>query len=151
MKLSERLKELKIELPPVPPAVASYIPARRLGDLVYVSGQLPFLNGELMATGHLGESLEVEDGQELARRCFLNAISAAASVVDLDEITGVFRIGAWVASTKLFTQQALVVNGASDLALAIFDDDGRHVRAAVGAVSLPLNSPVEIEVIFTLG
>lgn len=150
MKLTQRLKELKVDLPPTPPALASYIPARRLGNLVYVSGQLPFKDGELMATGKLGELLEVEDGQELAKRCFINALAAASSVVDLDEISGVFRIGGWVACDPLFTDQALVINGASDMAMAIFDEAGQHVRAAVGAISLPLNSPVEVEVTFTL-
>ena len=86
MSVLAKLKELKIELPPLPPALASYVPAKRLGNLVYVSGQLPFLHGELMATGKLGELLEIEDGQELSKRCFVNALAAASSVVDLEEI-----------------------------------------------------------------
>lgn len=150
MSLRSKLKELKIEIPDAPPALASYIPARKLGNQVYVSGQLPFLNGELMATGKLGELLEVEDGHELAKRCLVNAIAAASSVVDLDEITGVFRIGGWVASSPLFVQQHLVINGASDLAQSLFGEKGQHVRAAVGSIALPMNSPVELEVIFTL-
>jgi enamine deaminase RidA (YjgF/YER057c/UK114 family) len=150
MSVLAKLKELKIELPPLPPALASYVPAKRLGNLVYVSGQLPFLHGELMATGKLGELLEIEDGQELSKRCFVNALAAASSVVDLEEIRGVLRIGGWVASAPLFVQQHLVLNGASDLAQAIFGVKGQHVRAAVGSVGLPMNAPVEAEVIFTL-
>lgn len=150
MTTREKLQELQMTLPQAPAAVASYIPARKMGDLVYVSGQLPFWQGELMATGKLGELLEIPDGQELAKRCFFNALAAAAAIVDLDQITGVFRIGGWVACEPLFTDHALVLNGASEAAMALFGESGRHVRAAVGTNSLPMNSPVEVEVIFTL-
>lgn len=154
MKLSDKLIELKILLPEAPQAVASYVPAKRHGSLVYVSGQLPFLKGDLMATGPIsdleGAPLSIVDGQELAKRCFLNALSAATSVVDIDQIIGVLRIGGWVTSSHLFSKQAQVINGASLMAEAIFDEAGQHVRAAVGAIVLPLNSPVEVEVQFII-
>lgn len=151
MSVSERLTELGIELPAVAVPVAAYVPALVHGDLVLTSGQLPFVDGALSATGKVGAGVEAEDAERYARTCALNALAAAAEVAGgVDRITGVLRVGGFVASDPSFTGQPGVVNGASEMFGEIFGDAGTHVRAAVGVPVLPLDSPVEIEVTFTL-
>ncbi|GAA2913583.1 enamine deaminase RidA (YjgF/YER057c/UK114 family) [Microbacterium keratanolyticum] len=151
MSISARLAELGIELPAVAAPVAAYVAARVHGDLVYTSGQLPFTDGALPATGKVGDAVSADDAKVYARTCALNAIAAAASVAGgVDKLGGVLRVGGFVASVPSFTGQPGVINGASEVLAEIFGDAGRHARAAVGVPVLPLDSPVEVEVTFTL-
>ncbi len=151
MSVSARLDELGIELPAVAAPVAAYVAARVHGDLVYTSGQLPFTDGALPATGKVGDEVSADDAKAYARTCALNAIAAAASVAGgVDKLGGVLRVGGFVASVPSFAGQPGVINGASEVLAEIFGDAGRHARAAVGVPVLPLDSPVEVEVTFTL-
>lgn len=151
MSVVERLAELGIELPAVAAPVAAYVPAVVHGDLVYTSGQLPFIAGALPATGKVGAGVEAEDAKAYARTCALNALAAAADAAGgLERIAGVLRVGGFVASDPSFTGQPGVINGASEVLGEIFGDAGRHARAAVGVPVLPLDSPVEVEVTFLL-
>ncbi|WP_217182661.1 RidA family protein [Streptomyces sp. AC495_CC817] len=149
--MSARLAELGIELPPVAPPVAAYVPAVVHGGLVYTSGQLPFSGGALPAAGKVGAEVTAEDANAYARTCALNALAAAADAAGgVDRIGGVLRVGGFVASIPEFTGQPGVINGASTVLGEIFGDAGRHARAAVGVPVLPLDSPVEVEVTFIL-
>ncbi|MFJ4046531.1 RidA family protein [Microbacterium sp. NPDC089987] len=151
MSVSARLDELGIELPAVAAPVAAYVPAVVHAGLVYTSGQLPFVDGALPATGKVGAEIEAADAQGYARTCALNALAAAAQTAGgVDRIAGVLRVGGFVASDPAFTGQPAVVNGASDVLAEIFGDAGQHARAAVGVASLPLDTPVEVEVTFIL-
>lgn len=151
MSISSRLAELGIELPPVAAPVAAYVPAVVRDGLVYTSGQLPFSGGALPTTGKVGAEVTAEDANAYARTCALNALAAAADAAGgVDRIGGVLRVGGFVASVPEFTGQPGVINGASVVLGEIFGDAGRHVRAAVGVPVLPLDSPVEVEVTFTL-
>ena len=154
MTVSERLAALGIDVPAVVPPVAAYIPAKRHGDLVYTSGQLPMMQGALPATGKVGESeglVTPADARSYARQCALNAIAAAAAVVGgVDNLDGVLKLTGFVASVPEFSGQPGVINGASEVLGEIFGDAGRHARAAVGVPVLPLDSPVEVEVTFIL-
>jgi enamine deaminase RidA (YjgF/YER057c/UK114 family) len=144
---SERLAELGIELPGVVAPVAAYIPAVRTGNLVYTSGQLPMVAGELPQTGKVGAEVTAEDAKALARTCALNALAAVNSVVGIDEVTRVVKVVGFVASAAGFTGQPGVINGASELFGEVFGDAGAHARSAVGVAELPLNAPVEVELI----
>lgn len=151
MSVSARLAELGIELPPVAAPVAAYVPAVVHGGLVYTSGQLPFVDGALPATGKVGADVSSEDAKTYARTCALNALAAAADAAGgVDRIGGVLRVGGFVGSADGFTGQPAVINGASEVLGEIFGDAGRHARAAVGVAELPLGSPVEVEVTFLL-
>ena len=154
MTVTARLAELGIELPTVVPPVAAYIPAKVHGDLVYTSGQLPMVSGALPATGKVGDGhglVPAADAKDYARQCALNAIAAAAAVVGgVDRLTGVLKVTGFVASVPEFTGQPGVINGASEVLGEIFGEAGRHARSAVGVPVLPLDSPVEVEVIFTI-
>ena len=154
MTASAMLAELGIDLPSVPTPAGAYIPAKVHGDLVFTAGQLPLVAGVLAATGKVGEGRDLvdpADAREYARLCVLNAIAAAAAAVgDVDRITGVLKVTGFVASVPAFTGQPGVINGASELLGHVFGDAGRHARSAVGVPVLPLDSPVEVEVIFTL-
>lgn len=151
MSISERLTELGIELPAVAAPVAAYVPAVVHDGLVYTSGQLPFVEGALPATGKVGAEVTAEDANAYARTCALNALAAAAAAAGgVDRIAGVLRLGGFVASTPDFTGQPGVINGASLVLGEIFGDAGKHVRAAVGVPVLPLDSPVEVDATFIL-
>ena len=154
MSVSQRLAELSVEVPAVVPPVASYIPAKRYGDLVYTSGQLPMVQGSLPATGKVGESaglVSPADARSFARQCALNAIAAAAAVAGgVDNLTGVLKLTGFVASVPEFTGQPGVINGASEFLGEVFGEAGAHARSAVGVPVLPLDSPVEVEVVFTV-
>ncbi|WCD91442.1 RidA family protein [Microbacterium sp. nov. GSS16] len=151
MSVSARLTELGIELPAVAAPVAAYVPAVVHGGLVYTSGQLPFVDGALPATGKVGAEIDAVDAHSYARTCALNALAAAAQAAGgVDRIAGVLRVGGFVASDPAFTGQPAVVNGASEVLGEIFGDAGKHARAAVGVASLPLDTPVEVEVTFIL-
>lgn len=153
MSLADRLAHHGIALPPVAAPVASYAPAVRLGDLVQTSGQLPFLDGALLATGKVGEGeglLAPERAAELAQIAVLNALAAAVEVAGgTDRVIGIAKVTVFVASDPSFTGQASVANGASNLLGQLFDEP--HARAAVGVAVLPLDSPVEVEVLARLG
>lgn len=145
---TDRLAELGLTLPPAPAPVASYIPAVRTGSLVFVSGQIPFREGGLIAEGAVPSRVPVETAIECARQCALNAVAVAAQAAGgLDRIARIVRIGCFVASDPGFTDQPRVANGASDLLIQIFGEAGRHARAAVGSIALPRNAPVEVELI----
>lgn len=151
MSISARLAELGIELPAVAAPVAAYVPAVVQAGLVYTSGQLPFTDGALPATGKVGAAVDAADAQAYARTCALNALAAAADAAGgVDRIAGVLRVGGFVASVPEFSGQPGVINGASEVLGEIFGDAGRHARAAVGVPVLPLDSPVEVEVTFLL-
>ena len=146
--VDERLAELGITLPTVVPPVAAYIPAVVSGNHVFTSGQLPMIDGVLPETGKLGADVSAERGKELARQCALNALAAVASVIgSLDRITRIVKVVGFVASDPAFTGQPGVINGASEVLGEIFGDAGVHARSAVGVAVLPLDSPVEVELI----
>ncbi|MDQ6716193.1 MAG: RidA family protein [Actinomycetota bacterium] len=149
--VEDRLQELGLTVPDVVPPVATYIPALRQGDLVFTSGQLPMVSGALVQSGKVGEGhglVPAVDATALARTCALNAIAAVKSVMgDLDKVTRVVKVVGFVASDPSFTGQPGVINGASELLGAAFGDAGVHARSAVGVASLPLDAPVEVEII----
>lgn len=153
MSLAARLAELGIELPSVVPPVAAYVPAVVHGDLVYTSGQLPMVGGVLPAVGKVGDAqtlVAASAAKGYARQSALNALAAAAAVVgDLERLTGVVKVTGFVASVPEFTGQPGVINGASEVLGEIFGEAGRHARSAVGVPVLPLDSPVEVEVVFS--
>lgn len=148
MSVEARLAELGLELPEVATPAGSYVPAVISGNLVFTAGQIPLVDGKLMAEGRLGAEISPEQGKEIAQRCALNAIAAVKSVLgDLGRVKRVVKVVGFVASTPEFTAQPSVVNGASELLQAAFGDAGIHARSAVGVAVLPLNSPVEVELI----
>jgi enamine deaminase RidA (YjgF/YER057c/UK114 family) len=137
-----------LALPPVAPPVAAYVPAVRSGSYVYTSGQLPMADGKLLQTGKVGAQVSVTEATELARVCALNALAAVASVAGgLSAVVRVVKVVRFVASDPSFTGQAQVVNGASELLLQVFGEAGRHARSAVGMAVLPLDAPVEVELV----
>ena len=151
MSYEEQLKELGIELPQAPKPVATYIPAVRAGNLLFLSGVLPMQNGQLAYTGKLGRDLTVEQGMQAAKIALLNALAIARQELGtLDRITRVVKVVGHVASAEGFTDQPQVLNGASDLLVEIFGDAGRHARVAIGAAELPRRAAVEIEVILAV-
>jgi len=144
----ERVLELGLAIPEVPKPVAAYVPAVRTGSYVYTSGQLPMRDGQLMMTGKVGGQVSAEDGAACAQRCALNAIAAVKSLVgDLSSVVRVVKVVAFVASTPDFTGQPGVANGASELIGKVFGDAGQHARSAVGVPVLPLDAPVEVEMV----
>lgn len=148
MSPEETLAKLGLTLPTPTKPVAAYVPSVRVGNLVFVAGQLPFVDGKLPQTGRVGEAVTLEEGQALARQCALNALAVVkAEVGDLARVKRVVRLGVFVASAEKFFQQPQVANGASELMLQLFGDAGRHARAAVGVNVLPLNAPVEVEML----
>jgi enamine deaminase RidA (YjgF/YER057c/UK114 family) len=143
-----RLAALGLALPSVMTPLAAYVPAVRTGNYVYTAGQLPFVDGVLPATGKVGAGVNVADASALARICALNALAAVASVTgSLSAVTRIVKVTGFVASAPDFIQQAQVVNGASDLLIEVFGEAGRHARSAVGMAVLPLDTPVEVELI----
>jgi enamine deaminase RidA (YjgF/YER057c/UK114 family) len=144
---SSRLAELGIELPMVAKPLAAYVPAVRTGNLVYTAGQLPLVSGKLTVTGKVGTDVTPEVANTLARVCALNALAAIDALVGIDSITRVVKVVGFVASAPGFTGQPGVINGASELFAEVFGDAGAHARSAVGVAELPLDTPVEVEVI----
>jgi enamine deaminase RidA (YjgF/YER057c/UK114 family) len=148
MTATERLAELGLTLPPVAPPVAAYVPAVRTGNYVYTSGQLPLVDGKLQGVGKVGDGVTTDEAAALARIAALNALAAAASVAGgLDAIARIVKVTCFVASDPSFTGQAQVANGASELLIEVLGDAGRHARSAVGMAVLPLDTPVEVELI----
>lgn len=151
MSYERRLKELRIELPLPPKPLATYVPAVRAGELLFLSGVLPMREGQLAFSGKLGRDLTVEQGIESARLALLNALAIAKQELGtVDRITRIVKVVGYVASAEGFVQQPQVLNGASDLLVEIFGEAGRHVRVAVGAAELPRGAPVEIELILSI-
>lgn len=149
--VEDRLSELGLTVPDVVPPVAAYVPALREGDLVFTSGQLPFVDGALAASGKVGADVDADTAKALAETCALNAIAAIKSEVgDLDTVSRVVKVVGFVASDPSFTGQPGVINGASELLAKAFGDKGVHARSAVGVASLPLDAPVEVEVIVSV-
>ncbi|GMU96164.1 MAG: RidA family protein [Ignavibacterium album] len=146
--IEEKIKQLGFELPEVAKPLAAYIPAKKVGNLVMTSGQIPVVKGELKYTGKVGKNLSEEDGKKAAQICALNCLAAIKSVIgSLDNIEEVVKLTVFVNSSTDFTAQPKVANGASELIGKIFGDSGLHVRSAVGVNELPLNASVEIEMI----
>ena len=143
----ERLAELGLSVPEVVPPLAAYVPARRSGAYVYTSGQLPMRDGSMLAVGKVGAEVSAEQATDCARQAALNAIAAVASQVDLDDVVGVVKVVVYVASSPDFTAQPAVANGASELLGQVFGEAGRHARSAVGVIALPLDAPVEVEIV----
>lgn len=146
---SRRLAEMGLSLPPAPRPVASYVPAVRSGNLLFVSGQIPIVDGKVTMTGAMPAAGSIEQAAAAARQCALNALAVAAGELgSIDRIRRVVRVGCFVASEPNFGDQPKVANGASDLMVAVFGDAGKHARAAVGSSALPLNVTVEVEFVF---
>lgn len=145
----QRLETLGVTLPPPPPPVANFLPARREGDILFVSGQGPIVDGQPVVTGSLGDAVTVEDGYRAARLCALNSLSTANETLQNGEsLVRVVKVLAFVSSARSFTDQPKVVNGASDFFVEVFGDAGRHARSAIGTNVLPFDIAVEIEVAF---
>jgi enamine deaminase RidA (YjgF/YER057c/UK114 family) len=148
----EKLAELGLKLPEVPKPAGAYVPALRNGDLVYTSGQLPMVEGTLPATGKVGAAVTPEQAKELAQRCALNALAAVkAEIGDLAKVRRVVKVVGFVASDPSFTAQPGVINGASELLGTVFGEAGVHARSAVGVAVLPLDAPVEVEIVVEVG
>lgn len=145
--VADRLTALGITLPPAPKPVASYVPSVRSGGLVFVSGQLPFKDGQLLASGRVPSQVSLDAAREAARQCILNGLAVLAAELggDLDRVRRIVRLGVFVCSDAGFADQPKVANGASDLLAEIFGERGRHARAAVGSIALPLGAAVEVE------
>lgn len=148
MSANDRLAALGIELPEVPAPAGAYLPARVSGNLLFTAGQLPMVGGKLLATGKVGAEVEPDAAKLMARQCAINALAAiTAALGDLDRVTGVIKVVGFVASTPDFTGQPGVINGASELLGEVFGDAGKHARSAVGVPVLPLDAPVEVEMV----
>jgi enamine deaminase RidA (YjgF/YER057c/UK114 family) len=148
MSANAKIRELGITLPEVAKPAGAYVPAVQSGNLVFTAGQIPLVEGKLVATGKVGQEISVEQAKDIARICALNAVAAIKGVVgDLDRVKKVVKVVGFVASTPDFTQQPQVINGASELLEQIFGENGIHARSAVGVAVLPLDAPVEVELI----
>jgi enamine deaminase RidA (YjgF/YER057c/UK114 family) len=149
MSPEDKLKELGIKLPEAPKPLGSYIPSVQTGNVFYLSGMLPLINGKLVRTGRVGESVSLDEAREDAKAATINALSVLKSTIgNLDKVKRCIKINGYIASAPDFTEQPKVLNAASDLIFEVFGEAGRHARAAVGVNVLPLNSPIEIEFIF---
>lgn len=146
--IEERLRELGIEIPDAPKPLAAYVPALKVNDLVYTAGQLPMVSGQLKYAGKLGKDISEDDAQKAAEICAVNCLSAIKSVIgSLDNIERIIKLVVFVNSSEEFIAQPKIANGASEFIVKVFGEAGKHVRSAVGVSQLPLNAPVEIEMI----
>ena len=151
MSTKEKISSLGLSLPTAAAPVAAYVPAVKSGNLVFTAGQLPVVDGKLLKEGKVGRDVTAEEAKELAQICALNALAAISLVADLDQIERVVRVGGFVNCAPGFTAIPGVINGASEFLIKIFGDvNGKHARTAVGVAELPLNAPVEVEVIVQL-
>lgn len=152
MGAEAKLAEMGITVPEVVPPVAAYVPTVRTGNLVFTAGQLPARDGEMLAIGKVGGAVTQDQGYDCARQCALNALAAVkAEIGSLDAVTRIVKVGVFVASTPDFTGQPQVANGASELLAEVFGDAGKHARSAVGVPVLPLDVPVEVELVVEVG
>ena len=150
--IEERLAELGIILPPAPQPVASYIPVKVVGDLAWVAAQIPMQDGAVTVAGKVGAEVTIDDANAGARRCALQALAALqAALGTLDRVKGIVKLDVFVASATGFTDHPKVANGASDLLVEVFGDEGRHARAAVGVPELPLGAAVEVALLVQVG
>jgi enamine deaminase RidA (YjgF/YER057c/UK114 family) len=151
-RIEMKLAELGITLPRPMPPIANYVPYAVTGNLVVVSGQVPTVDGRIAVTGKVGDGVSLDQGVEAARLCFINVLVhlKAACGGDLDRVRRVVRLGGFIAAPPAFTQQALVMNGASDLAVAVFGEAGRHARTTIGVPALPADAAVEVEGLFEI-
>ena len=145
MSIRDNLRDLGLEVPVAPKPVAAYVPAIRTGNLIFTAGQLPLVNGQMVATGKVGQEVDVEQAKKLAEVCALNCLAAVETIVPIERIFRIVRVVGYVNGTAGFTNQPAVINGASELFLNLWGDSGKHARSAVGVAELPLNAPVEIE------
>jgi enamine deaminase RidA (YjgF/YER057c/UK114 family) len=151
MSIKEKISSLGLSLPTAAAPVAAYVPAVKSGNLVLTAGQLPVVDGKLLKEGKVGKDVTAEEAKELAQICALNALAAISLVADLDQIERVVRVGGFVNCAPGYTAIPGVINGASEFLIKIFGDvNGKHARTAVGVAELPLNAPVEVEVIVQL-
>lgn len=148
-RIEARLHSLGVMLPEPAKPIANYVPAVRTGNLIFVSGQVPMRDGKLAYTGKLGAGVQIEMGQQAAQLCFINVLAQARAMLgSLDRVTRVVRLGGFIAAVPEFTLHAQVMNGASDMAVAVFDEAGRHARTTIGVPSLPGDAAVEVEALF---
>lgn len=145
MSVRDNLRDLGLEVPVAAKPVAAYVPAIRTGNLIFTAGQLPLVNGQMVATGKVGQEVDVDQAKKLAEVCALNCLAAVETIVPIERIFRIVRVVGYVNGTAGFTNQPAVINGASELFLNLWGDSGKHARSAVGVAELPLNAPVEIE------
>jgi len=145
MSVRDGLRDLGLEVPVATKPVAAYVPAMRTGNLIFTAGQLPLVDGQMVATGKVGQEVDVEQAKKLAEICALNCLAAVETIVPLEKISRIIRVVGYVNSATGFTNQPAVINGASELFLNLWGDSGKHARSAVGVAELPLNAPVEVE------
>jgi len=151
VNIRKKLKEMGLEIPVAAIPLAAYVPAVKTGKLVFTAGQLPMVNGVIPITGKVGAEVSVEQAKELAQICALNALAALNLVADVDDVARIVRVVGYVNGAPGFVNQPAVINGASELLLALWGDvNGKHARSALGVAELPLNSPVEVELTFEL-
>jgi enamine deaminase RidA (YjgF/YER057c/UK114 family) len=151
VSVKEKLASLGLTLPTAAAPVAAYVPAVKTGNLVFTAGQLPVVDGKLLLTGKVGSDVTPEDAKKMAEICALNALAAISLVADIDQIEKIIRVGGFVNGISGFVAIPAVVNGASELLIKLFGDvNGKHARTAVGVAELPLNAPVEIEMVVQL-
>jgi enamine deaminase RidA (YjgF/YER057c/UK114 family) len=151
MSIKEKIESLGLTLPVAALPVAAYVPAVKTGNLVFVAGQLPLVDGKIIKEGKVGKEVTPEEAKEMAQVCALNALAAIALVADLDQIERVVRVGGFVNGIPGFTAIPPIINGASELFIKLFGDvNGKHARTAIGVAELPLNAPVEVEVLVQL-
>ena len=151
MSIKEKLAALGLTLPTAAAPVAAYVPAVKTGNLVFTAGQLPVVDGTLVLTGKVGSDVTPEDAKKMAEICALNALAAISLVADIDQIEKIVRVGGFVNGAPGFVAIPAVINGASELLIKIFGDvNGKHARTAVGVAELPLNAPVEVEMVVQL-
>jgi len=148
--VAERLADAGLNLPEAPKALGDYVPARRAGNLVFTSGQLPLTNGALEATGLVGVEVDTDTAARCARVALLNALAAASTVCDLEDVAGVVKLTGYVACAPEFGSQPLVLNAASACLISAFGENGAHAREAIGVAALPMNSPVELSLVLEL-
>jgi enamine deaminase RidA (YjgF/YER057c/UK114 family) len=149
MSPEDKLKELGIKLPEAPKPLGSYVPSVQIGNVFYLSGMLPLINGKLIRTGRVGESVSLDEARDDAKTATINALSVLkSSIGNLEKVKRCVKLSGYIASAPDFTEQPKILNAASDLIFEVFGEAGRHTRAAVGVNVLPMNSPVEIEFIF---
>ena len=151
MRIKEKIESLGLTLPVAALPVAAYVPAVKTGNLVFVAGQLPLVDGKIVKEGKVGKEVTPEEAKDMAQVCALNALAAVALVADLDQIERIVRVGGFVNGIAGFTAIPPIINGASELFIKLFGEvNGKHARTAIGVAELPLNSPVEVEVLVQL-